>query len=57
MNGLSKRQAITQLESIGFKIGAVSPTYSDVGKNVVRGLKFNEKKIKSGAKAMQKMQP
>jgi len=49
MNGLSKRQAITQLESIGFKIGDIS-YIPDVGKNVVRGLKFNGKKIKSGAK-------
>ena len=49
MNGLSKRQAITQLESIGFKIGDIS-YIPDVGKNVVRGLKFNGKKIKSGGK-------
>ncbi len=49
LNGLSKRQAITQLKSLGFKIGDFSYV-PDIGKNVVRGLKFNGREIKSGVK-------
>ena len=49
INGLSKRQAVTQLESIGFKIGEFS-YIPDRGKDVVRGLKFKGRKLKSGAK-------
>ena len=48
LNGQSKRQAITQLQSIGFKIGKFLyiPDYKDV----IRGLKSNGKKLKSGSK-------
>ena len=49
LNGRSKRQAMTQLQSIGFKIGDFYYV-QDIGKNVVRGLEFNGKKIKSGSK-------
>lgn len=46
--GKTKRQLEMQLTSIGFQIG----TYSyvpDRGKNVVRGLTYNGKKIKAGS--------
>tara|TARA_B100000795_G_C22779156_1_gene431393 strand:+ start:403 stop:957 length:555 start_codon:yes stop_codon:yes gene_type:complete len=49
LNGRSKRQALTELQSIGFKIGEFSYV-SDIGKDVVRGLKFDGKKLKPGAK-------
>ena len=48
LNGQSKRQAITQLQSIGFKIGKFS--YIRDYKDVIRGLKSNGKKVKSGSK-------
>ena len=49
LNGRTKRQAISQLQSIGFKIGEFT-TIKDIGKDVVRGLKFEEKPLKSGEK-------
>ena len=49
LNGRSKRQAITQLQSVGFKIGQFSYV-SDIGKDVVRGLKSDGKKLRPGAK-------
>ncbi|CAI8413509.1 MAG: Uncharacterised protein [Flavobacterium sp. SCGC AAA160-P02] len=49
INGLSKREAITQLQSVGFKIGEVSYV-PDIGKDVVRGLKSDDKKVKPGTK-------
>ena len=49
LNGRTKRQAITHLLSIGFKIGEFSYV-PDIGKDVVRGLKFKGKKLKAGAK-------
>ena len=49
MNGRTKRQAISQLQSIGFKIGEFT-TVRDIGKDVVRGLKFEGKSLKSGKK-------
>ena len=48
LNGQSKRQAITQLQSIGFKIGKF--LYILDYKDVIRGLKSNGKKLKSGSK-------
>jgi len=48
LNGQSKRQAITQLQSIGFKIGKF--LYIRDYKDVIRGLKSNGKKLKSGSK-------
>jgi beta-lactam-binding protein with PASTA domain len=53
LNGRSKRQAITQLQSIGFKIGEFSYV-PDIGKDVVRGLKSDGKKIKARRKACKK---
>ncbi|MEN8858174.1 MAG: PASTA domain-containing protein, partial [Flavobacteriaceae bacterium] len=49
LNGRTKRQATTQLQSIGFKIGEFS-YIPDIGKDVVRGLKSNGKNIKPGNK-------
>ena len=48
LNGQSKRQAITQLQSIGFKIGKF--LYIRDYKDVIRGLKSNGKKVNSGSK-------
>ena len=49
LNGRSKRHAITQLKSIGFKIGEFYYV-PDIGKDVVRGLKSDGKKLRPGAK-------
>lgn len=49
LNGRTKRQAMTQLQSIGFKIGEFSYT-PDIGKDVVRGLKHKGQKLKPGQK-------
>ena len=49
LNGKSKRQAITQLQSKGFKIGKFY-YIPDIGKDVIRGLKSNGKKLKPGSK-------
>lgn len=49
LNGRTKRQAMSQLQSIGFKIGEFT-TVRDIGKDVVRGLKFKGKDLKPGEK-------
>ena len=49
LNGRTKRQAVTQLQSIGFKIGE-SFYVRDIGKDVVRGLRYKGKRVKSGDK-------
>ena len=50
LNGRTKRQATTHLLSIGFLVGN-NPSYiNDIGKDVVRGLKHNGKKVQSGNK-------
>lgn len=49
LNGRTKRQAMTQLQSIGFKIGEFY-FVPDIGKDVVRGLRHKGKKVKPGAK-------
>jgi beta-lactam-binding protein with PASTA domain len=49
LNGRTKRQAMTQLQSIGFKIGKFS-YIPDIGKDVVRGLKSQGKDLKPGNK-------
>ena len=49
LNGKTKRQAITHLRSIEFKIGKF--TYvRDIGKDVVRGMRFKGKRLKPGDK-------
>ena len=50
VNGQTNRQASTELKSIGFKIGSDFTYVPDIGKNVVRGLKFDNKIIKAGDK-------
>ncbi len=49
LNGRTKRQAMSQLQSIGFKIGEFS-YIPDIGKDVVRGLEHENKKLKPGQK-------
>lgn len=48
--GKTKRQATTQLVSIGFRISTNTVYVSDIAKDVVRGLKFNGKNLKAGTK-------
>lgn len=49
LNGRTKRQAVTHLLSIGFRIGEFSYV-PDIGKDVVRGMKNNGMKLKAGNK-------
>lgn len=49
LNGRTKRQAMTQLQSMGFKIGKFS-FVRDIGKDVVRGLKHKGVTLKPGNK-------
>ncbi len=48
--GKTKRQAISQLKAIGFRISSNEIYVSDIAKNVVRGLKFKGKNLKTGDK-------
>ncbi len=50
LNGKTKRQAITHLSSIGFKVGNNFVYVPDIGKDVVRGLKHKGKQITLGDK-------
>lgn len=50
LNGKTKRQATTHLRSIGFKVGKNYTYVRDIGKDVVRGLRFGGNRIKSGHK-------
>ena len=50
LNGRTKRQATTHLRSIGFKVGDKITWVGGIGKNVVRGLKYNGNRIKAGDK-------
>ncbi|WP_347174042.1 PASTA domain-containing protein [Polaribacter uvawellassae] len=49
LNGRTKRQAITHLLSIGFRIGEFSYV-RDIGKDVVRGMKHKGSRLKPGEK-------
>lgn len=49
LNGKTKRQAVTHLLSIGFRIGEFSYV-PDIGKDVVRGMKNNGMRLKPGNK-------
>jgi beta-lactam-binding protein with PASTA domain len=49
LNGRTKRQAVTHLRSIEFKIGKFSYV-RDIGKDVVRGMMHKGKKLKPGDK-------
>jgi eukaryotic-like serine/threonine-protein kinase len=48
--GKTKRQANSQLIAIGFRISTDIIYVSDIAKDVVRGLIFNEKNLKAGDK-------
>lgn len=50
LNGRTKRQATSQLKSIGFYVDTVYTYVKDIGKDVVRGLKNDGKKITAGKK-------
>ncbi len=54
LNGKTKRQAITHLLSIGFLAGDNFTYIPDIGKDVVRGLKYKEKQIYPGDKLPKK---
>ena len=45
LNGRTKRQAISELQAIGFIVGTKFSYVRDIGKDVVRGLRHNEKII------------
>ena len=48
--GKTKRQAISQLRAIGFRINKQVIYVSDIAEDVVRGLKFSERDLKAGDK-------
>lgn len=45
LNGRTKRQAISELQAIGFIVDTKYTYVKDIGKDVVRGLRHNEKII------------
>ena len=54
LNGRTKRQATTHLSSQGFIVGKKPVFVKDIGKDVVRGLLHNGKKITPGTKLPKK---
>ncbi|WP_370408606.1 PASTA domain-containing protein [Tenacibaculum dicentrarchi] len=54
LNGRTKRQATTHLQSQGFIVGKEITLVEDIGKDVVRGLKYNGKEITAGVKLPKK---
>ncbi len=54
LNGRTRRQATTHLRSVGFLVGDNVTWVSDIGKNVVRGLKYKGNKIQPGSKLPKK---
>lgn len=50
LNGRTKRQATSQLISIGFHVDTVYTYVRDIGKDVVRGLKNKGAKLEAGKK-------
>ncbi|RBW60312.1 PASTA domain-containing protein [Tenacibaculum sp. E3R01] len=50
LNGRTRRQATTHLRSIGFKVGKDVTWVRDLGKDVVRGLKYKGNKIEPKTK-------
>ncbi|MDP5106437.1 MAG: PASTA domain-containing protein [Polaribacter sp.] len=50
LNGRTKRQAISELKAIGFKVGTKFTYIPDIGKDVVRGLKHNGKIVNANDK-------
>jgi beta-lactam-binding protein with PASTA domain len=51
--GKTKRQAVSQLTAIGFRISAQEIYVKDIAKDVVRGLIFNGRDLKTGDKIPQ----
>ena len=51
--GKTKRQAISQLTAIGFRISVTEIYVNDIAKDVVRGLIYNGKDLKNGDKIPQ----
>lgn len=54
LNGRTRRQATTHLRSIGFLVGDDITWVHDIGKDVVRGLKYKGNKIQPGSKLPKK---
>lgn len=54
LNGRTKRQAISELEGIGFIVGTNYSYVPDIGKDVVRGLNFKGRAVKGGDKLPKK---
>lgn len=54
LNGRTRRQATTHLKSIGFLVSDKVTWVPDIGKNVVRGLRHNGKRIQPGDKLPKK---
>jgi len=50
LNGRTKRQATSHLRSIGFHIDSNYTYVKDIGKDVVRGIRYQGKKLKQGDK-------
>ena len=50
LNGRTKRQAVSHLRSIGFNIGTNYTYVNDIGKDVVRGLRYKGKILNHGDK-------
>ena len=54
LNGRTKRQATTHLQSQGFIVGKEVTFVRDIGKDVVRGLKYKGERITPGTKLPKK---
>ena len=50
LNGRTKRQATSHLRSLGFNVGTNPVFVRDIGKDVVRGLRYNGKILNEGDK-------
>lgn len=50
LNGRTKRQAISELQAIGFIVGTDFTYVNDIGKDVVRGLRHKDKIINANDK-------
>ncbi|WP_298764811.1 PASTA domain-containing protein [uncultured Polaribacter sp.] len=50
LNGRTKRQASSQLRAMGLNVGINYTYVNDIGKDVVRGLRFNGKIVNEGDK-------
>ena len=50
LNGLTKRQASSQLRAMDLKVGTEFTFVNDIGKDVVRGLRYKGNILKEGDK-------